>query len=62
MKCPKCNKEMIIMFKSNAKNMDSYTIEVIGRCEDCDFDAKWEETHVIDDVVIEHNLQKYYFC
>ena len=63
MKCPKCNKEMKVMCKSKPPNQitDAYTIEVVGRCDCCDIDAKWEETHVVDSVIIEHNFQRYYF-
>ena len=63
MLCPKCNKKMKIMaytgstFKSD---LVKYT-GVIGRCDDCDFDATWEIRERLNGETYEGNLQRYFF-
>ena len=45
MLCSKCNKEMKIMIYDVPilkSDLIKYT-NVIGRCDDCDFDATWED-------------------
>ena len=63
MLCPKCNKKMVILVRPNGTVFQdrSEHVEVLGRCEDCDYDATWEiETHA-DGRVHEFNLQRYFF-
>lgn len=43
MKCPKCNKEIEIIWRYNSKllpNGDRQE-EIVGRCDDCDYDGHW---------------------
>lgn len=43
MNCPICDKETKIMCCTETHPLpdDREIVEVIGRCEDCDFDATW---------------------
>ena len=63
MLCPKCNKEMVILVRPEATFFQdgSEHVEVLGRCEDCDFDATWEIQTSADGYVYEFNLQRYFF-
>ena len=64
MLCPKCGKEMKIMANlSGTTLMSDLTkhTEVIGRCEDCDFDATWSIVVDIDGGTEEFNLKQYFF-
>lgn len=63
MLCPKCNKEMKIMSLLDFMilNDGSENSEVLGRCEDCDFDATWEIQTYLDGRVSEFNLKRYFF-
>lgn len=64
MNCPKCNKPMrIIAYDSiNLKSDNTFHKSIIGRCEDCDFDARWTR---IEDVqtgkIAECDLKRYFF-
>lgn len=63
MLCPKCNKEMKIMVRPLAtvlQDGSEYT-EVLGSCEDCDFNATWEIHTDTNGRVYEFNLQRYFF-
>ena len=63
MLCPKCNKDMKIMVRPEGTSFQDgseYT-EVLGRCEDCDFDATWEIRTYSDGQVSEFNLKQYFF-
>ena len=40
---------------------DSKYVEVLGRCEDCDFDAYWEIVTYADGHTKESNLRPYFF-
>ena len=63
MLCPKCNKEMEIMAYTNStlkSDLIKYT-KVIGRCDECDFDATWEIRTLPSGKVYECNLQRYFF-
>ena len=63
MLCPKCNKEMKIMVYDVPilkSDLIKYT-NVIGRCDDCDFDATWEIRSLPSGKVYECNLQRYFF-
>ena len=42
-------------------NDGSENSEVLGRCEDCDFDATWEIRLYHSGKVEEFNLKKYFF-
>ena len=64
MTCPKCGKEMKIMDKLDNQQLigNRRYQQVIGRCDDCDFDATWErmyEPHLASPK--EFNLQRYFF-
>ena len=63
MLCPKCNKEMkvttLLDFMILADKSEDR--EVIGRCEDCDFDATWVIVTDVDGNTKEYNLERYFF-
>ena len=40
---------------------DGENSEVIGRCEDCDFDARWETFTDLLGETKEYNFQRYFF-
>ena len=63
MLCPKCNKEMKIMYRPDATLLQDGTehVEVLGRCEDCDFDATWEIETNMNGTIYEFNLKQYFF-
>ena len=62
MLCPKCNKEIKIMQLIDLMVMpDGENSEVIGRCEDCDFDARWETFTDLLGETKEYNFQRYFF-
>lgn len=68
MLCPKCGEEMGIMSILQEEILiDLYKHqEVLGRCEECDFDATWERVYVprvgiFDRDVREFNLKRYFF-
>jgi hypothetical protein len=64
MRCPKCNSTMKIMCRPEADYKDKLGehVEVLGRCDRCDFDATWEiETQYNPYRVIEYNMKRYYF-
>ena len=63
MLCPKCNKEMKVMHLLDFMILQdsSECEEVLGRCEDCDFDATWEIVTDMDGRVEEFNFERYFF-
>ena len=62
MNCPHCNKLMQILYRPDAIILsDGETVEVLGRCDDCDFDATWVIDTFYDGRVVEHSLKKYFF-
>ena len=63
MNCPKCGKEMKVMalLDITILNDGSEDSEVLGRCEDCDFDATWEIVIDMDNHIEEFNLRRYFF-
>lgn len=63
MLCPKCNKAMKIMHLSDFMILQdgSECEEVLGRCEDCDFDAIWEVVTDMNGHVEEFNFERYFF-
>ena len=63
MLCPKCNKEMKIMSLLDFMILQdgSECEEVLGRCEDCDFDATWETVIDMDGNIEEINCKQYFF-
>lgn len=63
MLCPKCNKEMKAIYQPRPIQLpdDSKYVEVLGRCEDCDFDAYWEIVTYADGHTKESNLRPYFF-
>ena len=65
MNCPKCKKEMrITCFAANCYKEGVFNVEeVIGRCDDCDFDASWEQLYVGEsyELVTTRNFRKYFF-
>lgn len=65
MRCPKCNKNMEIrIFGVNLYAEGNFNVEeVIGRCEDCDFDASWERVYSGKEytLVTERNFKHYFF-
>ena len=63
MLCPKCNKEMKVMSLLDFMILQdgSECEEVLGRCEDCDFDAKWETVTDTNGHIDEFNLKQYFF-
>lgn len=63
MLCPKCNKKMVIMVRPEGTLLQDGTehTEVLGRCEDCDFDATWEIVTDANGRINEFNLKQYFF-
>lgn len=62
MNCPKCNKEMKIMSLVDFMQLqDGENTEVIGRCDDCDFDATWEIFTDTLGEIKEYNFARYFF-
>ena len=63
MLCPKCGKEMKIMALLDLMILQngSEDTEVLGRCEDCDFDATWEIVTDADGHIEEFNFRQYFF-
>ena len=63
MLCPKCGKEMKVMAYAGPtlkSDLIKHT-EVIGRCEDCDFDATWEIVTDVSGHTKEFNFKQYFF-
>jgi transcription elongation factor Elf1 len=67
MNCPKCNKEMKLMCRLDEMRLSNgiKIMKVLGRCDDCDFDATWKinttwRTDVISSKV-EYDLKQYFF-
>lgn len=63
MNCPKCNKEMKIICKFNELHLYNGTnrVEVLGRCDPCDFDATWTIETSLYGQVEEYNFERYFF-
>ena len=63
MLCPKCGKEMKVMALLNIVILQdgSEDTEVLGRCEDCDFDATWEIVIDMNGHIEEFNFERYFF-
>ena len=63
MKCPKCHGEMKIIYRPEGEKLQYGEVtEVLGRCENCDFDATWVvQTTEDGDVVHEYYLKQYFF-
>ena len=63
MLCPKCGKEMKVMSLLDFMILQdgSECEEILGRCEDCDFDATWESVTDMDGNTEEFNLEQYFF-
>ncbi len=65
MKCPKCNKDMEIrVFAANLYTEGVFNVEeVIGRCEDCNFDASWEQVYAGKEysLMVERKFKQYFF-
>ena len=65
MNCPHCHNKMEIMYRPEGEKLTYGEVtEVLGRCENCDFDATWviQTTYTNHgDVVHEYNLKQYYF-
>ena len=61
--CPKCEKEMKVMSLLDFMILQdgSECEEVLGRCEDCDFDATWETVTDTDGNTEEFNFERYFF-
>ena len=54
---------MKIMYRPDATLLQDGTehVEVLGRCEDCDFDATWEIETNMNGTIYEFNLKQYFF-
>ena len=62
MLCPKCNKQMKVMQTLDITFVNDGEVDaVLGRCEDCDFDATWEIFISLKNEVTEFNLKRYFF-
>lgn len=62
MNCPHCNQPMNILYRPDALILpDKEHVEVLGRCDDCDFDATWIIDTYNDGTVREYRLRKYFF-
>ncbi len=62
MNCPKCNKEMkVIQLLDLLTLLNGELEEVLGRCEDCDFDATWEIFTNLEGEASEFNFKRYFF-
>ena len=61
MKCPKCNKNLVIQSVIHIENSGNEQAKhVIGRCEKCDFDGTWIINYK-DKKIKETNLERYFF-
>ena len=63
MLCPKFKKEMKVMSLLDFMILQdgSECEEVLGRCEDCDFDATWEIIRDASGHTKEFNFKRYFF-
>lgn len=63
MLCPRCGKEMVILVRPEGTTFqdESEHVEVLGRCEDCDFDATWEIVTDMNGNTEEFNFRQYFF-
>ena len=63
MNCPKCNKQMEIQWgeKPIVHDDNSMTIEVVGRCWDCDYDGTWKIDVSASGKVTEYDLRQFFF-
>lgn len=63
MNCPSCNKKMKIMCRPEATLLPDLTerAEVLGRCNDCDFDATWIIDTYPSGEIKEYDLKRYFF-
>lgn len=53
-----------MVYNVGTKNKETEIVEVLGRCEDCDFDATWTIETVYkddEDLVKEYDLKRYFF-
>ena len=61
--CPKCKKTLKVMSKDLTPN-DLSTIPhftMIGRCEECDYDATWDQWDDGINEIVEINVKQYFF-
>ena len=53
------------MYRPEAERIrNGELVEVLGRCEKCDFDATWKIKTIYDkgcDIVAEYDLKRYFF-
>lgn len=63
MNCPNCNKEMKLMCRINEVRLYNGTkrMEILGRCDDCDFDATWIRETNSEGETTEYNFERYIF-
>ena len=54
---------MVILVRPNGTVFQdrSEHVEVLGRCEDCDFDATWEIVTDMNGRIEEFNFERYFF-
>ena len=63
MNCPECNKKMKVMCYLGEMRLSNgiKRVEVLGRCEDCDFDAIWKNEYDSDGMCVEFDLKQHFF-
>ena len=63
MNCPHCNKPMKILVRPDAFIFPDGKefVKVLGRCDDCDFDAEWSIYTLADGSSKECHLKQYFF-
>ena len=62
MNCPICNKKMKIMCRPDAILLPDgrETVEALGRCEECNYDALWNIDTFEDGTIREYSVRKCY--
>lgn len=61
MTCPNCGRIMEIMFKPERVDRgEGEILEVVGRCEKCDYDGLWVIDEDENGEIIEHSQRRYF--
>lgn len=58
MNCPKCNHPLEAMWY---EQLNDTTVETVGHCNNCDFDAIWKIQITVSGESREYDLRQYFF-